>query len=82
MKSKKNVKNITFSMPVELIRELTVAARGRELSKFVAEAVRKAIDERNRVLRLAYAEDAKDPDTAETFKEWSVLDGEGLDEDE
>lgn len=74
--------NATFSMPASLMKELRVSVGRRNVSNFVAEAVQKALEEKNKALRLAYAESDNDPDTQEVLKDWEALDAEGWSDEE
>lgn len=73
-------RNITFSMPIELINKLQSITRKRQLSKFVVRALEKAIEEENQSLRAAYIAAEQDEDRLKTIQEWSVLDFEDWDE--
>ncbi len=70
-------KNITISLPEDLIIILKGMAGKRELSKFIAGIVRENIDQEKMNLEAAYKEAEKDQDRIETINDWSALDVEG-----
>lgn len=71
----KNI-NVTFSLPADLNSQLHRHVGKRGLSRFVSEAIQKALDEKRDLLRKAYIEARNDPDRIETINDWKVLDGE------
>jgi len=70
--------NITLSFPSDLNALLRVKVPRRGVSKYVAEAVRKALeeDEKRELLDLeaAYEEANKDVDRSRAVEEWKLLD--------
>ncbi|MDR3549876.1 MAG: hypothetical protein P4L31_00545 [Candidatus Babeliales bacterium] len=70
-------KNITISMPTELVSTLQSKVGKRELSKYIVKVVRKAIEEEQTSLEAAYAAAENDPDRIETINDWRPLDMEG-----
>lgn len=70
-------KNVTFSIPLELVQSLQANINKRELSKFAAEALKKALKERMNSLKQAYADANNDPGQKEISEDWSSLDNEG-----
>lgn len=74
----KNV-NVTFSIPKELNAQLHANIGKRGLSRFVVEAIQKALYEKRQTLRQAYIEARDDPDRIETINDWKVLDDETWD---
>ena len=70
-------KNITISMPTELISTLQGMVGKRELSKFITKVVKEAVDQNRIKLEAAYAEAAQDPDRLKTINDWKPLDVEG-----
>jgi len=70
-------KNVTFSMPIELVNMLHSRIGKRELSKFATKAIKKALTEEMDSLKAAYAEANNDPDRLEVIKDWEALDLEG-----
>lgn len=74
----KNI-NVTFSLPADLNTLLHAYVSKRGLSRFVAEAIQKALDEKRQILRQAYIEARNDPDRLEIINDWKILDGEKWD---
>lgn len=70
-------KNITISMPTELVSTLQSKVGKRELSKYIVKVVRKAIEEEQTSLEAAYAAAENDPDRIEIINDWRPLDMEG-----
>jgi len=70
--------NITLSFPQDLNTLLHLRVTRRGISKYVAEAVRKALeeDEQKELLKLeaAYEEANKDKDRLKEIEEWGSLD--------
>ena len=70
--------NITLSFPSDLNALLHVRVSRRGISKYVAKAVKKALeeDEQRELLKLeaAYEEAGKDPDRLEVIKDFEALD--------
>lgn len=69
-------KNVTFSLPIEVVNLLHAKIGKRELSKFATRAIQKALTEEVDRLRAAYAAADKDPDRLETINDWASLDNE------
>lgn len=71
-------RKITLSFPVELNAILHHEIRRGEISRYVAEAVRKSLEEDRKLkkqsLEAAYLEANQDPEREQTAKEWDVLD--------
>lgn len=72
-------KNQTFSLPREIAQELHTYVKRREISVFVAEAIRKELELRKQELRKAYRSSAKDQGQLEA-KEWEITASDGLEE--
>ena len=72
--------NQTFSLPVDISRELHAYVKRREMSRFVAEAIRKDLQAKKEELRQAYIATNKDIGQKETTKEWETTTGDGSDE--
>lgn len=70
-------KNVTFSIPLDLIDTLQRTVGRREMSKFVAKAVEKALKEKLKKLAAEYAASENDPDVQEVIEDWKALDVEG-----
>lgn len=73
-------KNMTFSLPIDVVNQLNSTIGKRELSKFAAQALKRALKEKNDSLRAAYAEANSDPGQIEVSEDWRALDNEGWDE--
>lgn len=73
-------KNVTFSMPIELVNSLHAKVGKRDLSKFVCQTIEKALAERANKLKSAYAEANEDPGQNEVSEDWKFVDNEGWDE--
>lgn len=71
--------NATFSIPEDVLQLLHAFVEKRGLSKFVAQAIKKALEEKRNSLKAAYREAEKDEDTKETIEDWAKLDGEDWD---
>lgn len=72
--------NQTFSLPVEISQELYSYVKRREMSRFVAEAIRKELEAKKEELRKAYLMANEDEGQLETTNEWEGTVGDGLDE--
>lgn len=74
----KQHKNMTFSIPDDLVQMLHINVGKRGLSRFISEAVRKALTEKQREeekeLDAAYEAANKDADRLEALKDWDSLD--------
>lgn len=75
---KQKHENITLSFPTDLTALLHIKISRRGISKYVAEAVKKALkeDQERELLKLetAYEEANKDPDRLEVMEDWKILD--------
>lgn len=69
--------SVTFSIPVELNNMLHSMIDRRKLSRFVAQALEYALNEKKQILKEAYIQASKDSDRLKVIKEWEALDGEG-----
>lgn len=63
-------KNQTFSLPIEVTQELHCFIKRREMSHFVAEAIRKQLEIKKKELRKAYLMANKDQGQIEATDEW------------
>lgn len=72
--------NQTFSLPVEISQELYSYVKRREMSRFVAEAIRKELEAKKEELRKAYLMANEDEGQLEATNEWEGTIGDGLDE--
>ena len=69
----------TFSIPLEISQELHTYVKRREMSGFVAEAIRKELEIKKDELRKAYRSAKKDTGQLET-KEWEGTVADGIEE--
>ena len=72
--------NVTFSIPENINFLLHSFVEKRGLSKFVTQAIEKAIEEKRNDLKAAFKEAENDSDIKETMADWGALDGEIWDE--
>ncbi len=72
-------KNITVSLPIELVEALNALVEKGSTSQFVTKALVQAIQVENQRLKQAYFESNTDPDRQKAIKDWSILDTEGWD---
>lgn len=79
---KQEFKNQTFSLPVNITKELRTYVRRREMSHFVAEAIRKDLERKKEELRQAYLDANQDEGQNEARKDWESTVGDGLEDDE
>lgn len=63
-------KNLTFSLPVETSLELRSLIKRREISRFVAYAIRIQLEAKKQELRAAYIDANKDSGQMETLEDW------------
>lgn len=73
---------MTFSLPIQLIAQLRSSIGQREMSRFAAQALQKALEKEQEKLRKEYQAAANDPERKKVVEEWSVLDVEGLDDED
>lgn len=73
-------KNQTFSLPIDLSLELHSFIKRREMSQFVAEAIRKQLEIKKQELRKAYLMSNEDEGQHEANVEWQGTLGDGADE--
>ena len=73
-------KNQTFSLPVEISLELHSLVKSREMSRFVADAIRKELEVKKQELRNAYISANKDLGQIEATKDWKGTLADGMDE--
>jgi hypothetical protein len=72
--------NQTFSLPLEVSTELHVYIKRREMSRFVADAIRKELESKKAELREAYLSANQDEGQMEAMKDWESTLEDGLDE--
>lgn len=73
-------KNQTFSLPIEVSIELHSLVKRREMSRFVADAIRKELDAKKDKLRNAYILANNDPGQTDATNEWQGTLADGADE--
>lgn len=73
-------KNQTFSLPLEISRDLNFLVKTRERSHFVADAISEKLEKKKQELRDAYTSMNKDPGQIEAIKEWENTLADGIDE--
>lgn len=73
-------KNVTFSMPLEIISQLHTTVPKKGLSQFVAKAIAKALEEENAQLKADYIASTTDTERNKTIAEWDELEVEGWDD--
>ena len=70
--------NLTFSIPADLKAILHAHVNKRSVSKFISEAIRKALEEENlkneESLDAAYEAASHDAERLETLRDWNALD--------
>ena len=71
-------KNMTFSIPDDLILSLHSQISKRGISRFISEAIHKALEaemlQREQSLESAYEAANQDSDRLEVLQEWNTLD--------
>jgi len=72
--------NQTFSLPLEVSKELHTYVKRREMSRFVADAIRKELEATKDNLRQAYLMANEDEGQIETTAEWQGTLADGADE--
>ena len=73
-------KNQTFSLPEEITNDLHSLVKRREMSRFVADAIRKELEVKKQDLRNAYISANKDSGQIEALDEWKETLSDGVDE--
>jgi hypothetical protein len=72
--------SMTFSVPEEINRSLHALIERRGLSRFVSEAIAKALESKKSDLKAAYLAANEDADLKQSNADWEGLDIEGFDE--
>lgn len=72
--------NATFSLPVETYALLHGFVEKRGLSRFVSDAIQKALTSKQDELCQAYRENSQDELQQNDLKDWDSLQAEGWDE--
>lgn len=73
-------KNQTFSLPVDLSKDLHSFVKRREMSQFVANAIRKELEAKKKDLEEAYLAANDDEGQKEAIKYWIGTIADGADE--
>lgn len=71
---------ITLTLPEDIIRDLHLYISKRQISKFVAEMLQKALENKKKLLALEFQEASQDPERNGEILLWDGLSGDGLDE--
>lgn len=80
MRQQQAYKNQTFSLPIEITQDLHHFIKRREMSHFVAEAIRKELEFKKEELRTAYLKANDDEGQREASRDWEGTIADGLDE--
>ena len=70
----------TYTLPDDLLEELNTFVEQRQRSRFVAEAIRAALETKRKELREAYKAAAADKERNAEIQEWSSTEFEGWNE--
>jgi hypothetical protein len=73
--------NRTFSIPVDVDRDLHLFVKHRSMSHFVSESIKKNLKEKRESLAKEYASANKDAGQIEASKDWACTISDGLGED-
>lgn len=71
-------KNQTFSLPLEVSLDLHAFVKRRDMSRFVANAIRKELEVKKKELRKAYLSANKDKGQIDSQKEWDTTLSDGM----
>lgn len=71
---------ITLTLPEDIIRDLHLYISKRQISKFVAEMLQKALENKKKLLAREFQEAAQDEERNDEILLWDTLSGDGLDE--
>lgn len=71
---------ITLTLPEEIIRDLHLYISKRQISKFVAQMLEVALEERKKAIALEFQEAAQDSDRNEDIELWDSAIGDGIDD--
>lgn len=72
--------NQTFSLPADVSQELHAYVKRREMSRFVAEAIRKELEAKKKELRQAYLMANEDEGQIEATNDWQGTLGDSTNE--
>lgn len=77
-----NMKNlpITLSLPEDIIKDLHLYISKRQISRFVAEMLEKALENKKRLLAREFQEASQDSERNAEIDLWDATSGDGLDE--
>lgn len=70
--------NLTFSIPTELSQELHTYVKKRGASRFVAEAIKRALEEKKNKLKNEYLMANDDEGQREAAEDWDSTIGDGI----
>lgn len=70
----------TYTLPEEVLHELNTYVEQRQRSRFVSEAIRRALDIEKKKLEDAYRSAAADRSRLDEIEEWSSTEIEGWNE--
>jgi hypothetical protein len=79
MRDMKNVP-ITLTLPEGLVKDLHLYISKRQISKFVAEMVKKGLENEKQKLAREFQEASNDSERNAEIEIWDTLNGDGLDE--
>lgn len=71
---------MTVTLPEGIIRDLHLYIPPRQISKFIAEVLKKSLEDKKKLLSQEFEEAAKDSMRNAEIREWDTLAGDGLDE--
>ena len=77
---KQKHRNITLSLPQEMITDLHIYVKKRGISRFVEEAILDRLKSEKLSLEQQYREAALDEERNKTFEDWDGMVGDGLNE--
>ena len=80
MQSNVKTVNATFSLPVEVYGLLHSFVEKRRLSRFVSEAIQKALETKRDNLRQAYLDNNRDELIQQGLRDWDAIQTEGWSE--
>jgi hypothetical protein len=72
--------NQTFSIPLDVSRDLHTYVKRREMSQFVSNAIRKELESKKEELKEAYLSANKDEGQREVMDEWESTISDGSNE--
>lgn len=72
--------NQTFSLPLDISKDLHTYVKRREMSQFVSNALRKELAFKKEELRQAYMSASEDEDQRNVMSEWESTIGDGSNE--